>query len=72
MMERFNDVSNWVFITVGTCENPQRRIKLFRKFLEIADACRRLGNFNGMMEILSGLDRGPIFRMKKTVNVRPT
>jgi len=52
---------------VCTAEKLDKRVKVFRKFLEIAECLRKLGNFNGMMEILSGLDRGPVFRMKKTV-----
>jgi son of sevenless-like protein len=27
---------------------------------------RQIGNFNGLLEIISGLNRGPVFRLKQT------
>lgn len=66
MTDRFNEISGWVTTMVCTTESKSERVKLVKRFVEIADHLRRLGNFNGMMEIVSGLDRGPVYRMKKT------
>ena len=63
-------ISSWVVTTICVEENQTKRVKVMKKFLDIADNMRKLGNFNGMMEILSGLDRGPVFRMKRTMAVR--
>lgn len=68
MTDRFNEVSGWVLTAICTVEKFSERTKVMKKMLEVAEALKKLGNFNGMMEILSALDRGPLFRMKKTIN----
>eukprot|EP01129_Flabellula_baltica_P014536 TRINITY_DN6981_c0_g1_i1.p1 TRINITY_DN6981_c0_g1~~TRINITY_DN6981_c0_g1_i1.p1 ORF type:complete len:1107 (-),score=304.83 TRINITY_DN6981_c0_g1_i1:11-3331(-) len=67
MIDRFNLVSGWVASTICTIENQNKRCKAAKKFVQIADALYRMGNFNGVMEIISGLNRGPVYRMKATV-----
>uniref|UniRef100_A0A6B2KXG8 Ras-GEF domain-containing protein n=1 Tax=Arcella intermedia TaxID=1963864 RepID=A0A6B2KXG8_9EUKA len=64
--ERFNYINAWVATTVCLTENFKSRVKIIKRFIDIAMALRQLRNFNGMMEICSGLTRGPVNRLKKT------
>jgi len=63
MTKRFNDVSNWVSSVIITEENVKRRIKIIIKFIEIAVCLKNLGNYNGVMEIFSAFQRGPVARL---------
>ena len=69
MTERFNLVSDWVVNVICTTENLKSRVKCFQTFLRIADELRILGNYNGVLEIMSGLRRGPVDRLKRAFNV---
>ena len=68
LARRFNTISRWVatqVIQVGG-SSLKRRAAVMKYFLLVAKHCRELDNFNGVMEILSGLHSSPIFRLKKT------
>lgn len=64
--ERFNYVSGWVATCICTTEKLRDRIKVTAKFIEVASRLKQMNNFNGVMEIVSGLNRGPVFRLKQT------
>jgi len=66
MTRNFNYMSGWVTTTILVTPTLRGRVKFIKKFLDIAYHLRALGNFNGVMEILSGLNRQPVFRMVKT------
>lgn len=66
MIERFNWVSSWVASCICTIENTKKRSKTINKFIEIAERCFSLQNFNAVMEIVSGLNRGPVYRLKQS------
>lgn len=65
MTARFNQISNWVASVFVTTENLKQRIKILKKFIDIADHLKAMGNYNGFMEVFSALQRGPCRRMKK-------
>eukprot|EP01125_Pyxidicula_operculata_P016700 TRINITY_DN577_c0_g1_i3.p1 TRINITY_DN577_c0_g1~~TRINITY_DN577_c0_g1_i3.p1 ORF type:complete len:1211 (-),score=280.78 TRINITY_DN577_c0_g1_i3:2634-6266(-) len=67
LSERFNYVSGWVATTLCTTEKLRDRVKILLRLIEIATRLRAMGNFNGVMEIVSGINRGPVFRMSKTL-----
>jgi len=69
MIERFNYVSGWVATTICNTEKTKDRVKIMRKFINIAKDLHSIGNFNGVMEIISGLNRGPVYRLKGTTSV---
>lgn len=64
MTKRFNEVSDWVASVIITEENPKKRNKLIVKFIEIAECLKKIGNYNGVMEIFSAFQRGPVARLK--------
>ena len=67
----FNELSNWVVSALCTSEQLKERVYVFEKLLMVADHLRTVGNYNGLMAIVSGLDRGPVYRLKLTLEVRP-
>jgi hypothetical protein len=69
MTKRFNEVSDWVASVIITEENPKRRVKVILKFIEVAECLKKLGNYNGVMEIFSAFQRGPVARLKKSFQV---
>ena len=69
MIKRFNLVSAWVATEIVKSEKIGDRVLKVKKFLNIAKHCRDISNFNGVMEILAGLQNAAIHRMKKTWDV---
>ena len=70
MMDRFNYVSAWVSNTILRTEDHKERVKVVKKFLDIAAELKKLGNLNGAFEMMAGFSFGPVFRLKKTFEVR--
>jgi hypothetical protein len=66
MIERFNYVSGWVATSICSQESVKKRTKYISRCIEMADKLRNLGNLNGVMEIVSGLNRGPVYRLKQS------
>jgi RasGEF domain len=56
MINRSNSIPYWVATEIVQRDNLEKRVAVLRKFIYIADHCRALCNFNGLMEILSGLN----------------
>lgn len=63
MIERFNQISYWVATEILT-KHRKSQAKIIKKFIKTAYICFNLGNFNSMMEILSGLNNVSISRLK--------
>lgn len=57
MIERFNYVSSWIATRICMTEKPRDRTKLIAKLINVAYHLKQLNNFNGLMEICSGLNR---------------
>ncbi|ELR23171.1 RasGEF domain containing protein [Acanthamoeba castellanii str. Neff] len=66
MIGRFNQISYWVATEVLTKQDRKTQVKIIKKFIKTAYICYHLGNFNSMMEILSGLNNISISRLKDT------
>ncbi|KAL6054788.1 Son of sevenless 1 [Balamuthia mandrillaris] len=66
MITRFNAVSRWVATEIVKAESLKLRIDTLTMFIQIAMGCKSLNNYNGMMEIISGLQSSSIFRLKNT------
>lgn len=67
IINRFNYVSEWVSTIVCMSERVKDRIKVIVKFIEVAIKLKSFNNFNGLMEIVSGLNRGPVHRLKASI-----
>ena len=58
-------MSCWVATEVLKQNDPQKQALAIRKFMKVAEILRsKLNNFNGFMEIMSGLEMHPIQRLK--------
>jgi hypothetical protein len=67
MINKFNVMSKWVQVEVlNGGETPKQRAVIIGKFLEICEYLRALKNYNGIMELLSGLNASAIHRLKLT------
>jgi hypothetical protein len=64
MINRFNQISYWVATEILTKQDRKTQVKIIKKFIKTAYICFHLGNFNSMMEILSGLNNISISRLK--------
>jgi len=66
MINKFNVMSKWVQAEVLCAGEPKQRAGIIGKFLEICEHLRTLKNYNGIMEILSGLNASAVHRLKLT------
>lgn len=64
-----NMLSHWVATMIVITPNFRARVSLVRKFISIADELLKMGNFNGVFEIWSGLMIQPAYRMTETYEV---
>uniref|UniRef100_A0A8C5GK82 Ras-specific guanine nucleotide-releasing factor 2-like n=1 Tax=Gouania willdenowi TaxID=441366 RepID=A0A8C5GK82_GOUWI len=64
--QHFNDMSNLVASQIITQTDVASRAASIEKWLAVADICRCLNNYNGVLEITSALNRSAIYRLKKT------
>eukprot|EP01132_Coremiostelium_polycephalum_P001190 gene1190-1503_t len=71
IIKRSNIIPLWVATEIVQEERLTKRANIIKKFISIADHCRNLNNFNAVMEILSGLNLTPVFRLKKTWETLP-
>eukprot|EP01114_Cavostelium_apophysatum_P024062 TRINITY_DN928_c0_g1_i2.p1 TRINITY_DN928_c0_g1~~TRINITY_DN928_c0_g1_i2.p1 ORF type:complete len:460 (+),score=96.19 TRINITY_DN928_c0_g1_i2:146-1525(+) len=66
MVDRFNLVSYWVATEIVMQNEAKQREKTIRKFVLVAEHLRELNNYNGVMEVIAGLNLWPITRMRAT------
>lgn len=56
MINHFNRMTNWiVFEVTQSSDSPKDQAKKIEKFISIGRKLKRLGNMNGVMEIVTGL-----------------
>jgi len=66
LVERFNQVSYWVSTEIVMQSELRERVNAIRKFVVIAEHLRDLGNYNGVMEIIGGLNSFVVTRLQAT------
>eukprot|EP00026_Physarum_polycephalum_P002054 Phypoly_transcript_02058.p1 GENE.Phypoly_transcript_02058~~Phypoly_transcript_02058.p1 ORF type:complete len:657 (+),score=95.20 Phypoly_transcript_02058:569-2539(+) len=66
---RFDLVSQWAATEVVMAQSPKQRVLTIEKLIALAQKCLELRNYNSLMEIIAGLNRGSVQRMKKTWEV---
>lgn len=52
-------------------ENVKGRVATLQRVLAVAEECRNLHNYNGVMEIMAGLQHSSVWRLQETWSVRP-
>ncbi|XP_069792537.1 ras-specific guanine nucleotide-releasing factor 2 isoform X1 [Narcine bancroftii] len=64
--QHFNDMSNLVASQVMMHADVSSRTISIEKWIAVGDVCRCMHNYNGVLEIMSALNRSAIYRLKKT------
>uniref|UniRef100_A0A1I8IW63 Ras-specific guanine nucleotide-releasing factor 2 n=1 Tax=Macrostomum lignano TaxID=282301 RepID=A0A1I8IW63_9PLAT len=64
--KRFNATSCLVVSEIISCSDIDRRVACIEKWAAIADICRCLHNYNGVLQICAALVNSSVFRLKKT------
>eukprot|EP01132_Coremiostelium_polycephalum_P003684 gene3684-4589_t len=67
-----NRVANWVATEVVTTPHPKKRVEVLKRFILVAEYCKKINNFNTLMEIVSGLNNCAVSRLKETWKALPT
>jgi son of sevenless-like protein len=62
----FNRTTNWIISEIVTGLTLKRRTKLVEKFIDIGDFSLSINNLNTLMEVVSALNQGPVYRLKQT------
>ncbi|XP_053726718.1 ras-GEF domain-containing family member 1B-A [Synchiropus splendidus] len=62
----FNRLSYLVATEVCTPAKKKHRVRVIEFFIDVAQECFNIGNFNSLMAIISGLNMSPVSRLKKT------
>ncbi|KAL6063875.1 Ral guanine nucleotide dissociation stimulator-like 3a [Balamuthia mandrillaris] len=66
MVNRFNHVAFWAATEIVSQDNLYNRKMALERFIQVAQACYEMNNFNSTMEMMAGLSMGPVSRLKKT------
>eukprot|EP01105_Mastigella_eilhardi_P023149 TRINITY_DN578_c1_g2_i1.p1 TRINITY_DN578_c1_g2~~TRINITY_DN578_c1_g2_i1.p1 ORF type:complete len:1292 (+),score=322.03 TRINITY_DN578_c1_g2_i1:441-3878(+) len=66
LTNHFNNMNHWVMTEMCACEDLKQRCRVLEKFLDLCHFLDELHNYNAILEILSGLQTSPVYRLKKT------
>ncbi|PVD19918.1 hypothetical protein C0Q70_20412 [Pomacea canaliculata] len=64
--KRFNEVSRLVVSEIVSRGNMQDRVACIEKWAAIADICRCMHNYNGVLQICAAFVNSSVYRLKKT------
>ncbi|XP_041424543.1 ras-specific guanine nucleotide-releasing factor 2 isoform X2 [Xenopus laevis] len=64
--QHFNDMSNLIASEIMKHPDVPSRASSIEKWVVVADICRCMHNYNGVLEITSALNRSAVYRLKKT------
>ncbi|KAN0018480.1 hypothetical protein ACTFIU_011098 [Dictyostelium citrinum] len=67
-----NKIANWVATEVVTTPHPKKRVEVLKRFISVAEHCKKINNFNTLMEVISGLSNSAVSRLKDTWKSLPT
>jgi len=71
LIDRFNAVSYWVATEIVMTIDLKERANVLRKFISVAESLKEMNNYNGLMEIVGGLNMWSITRLNETWNLLP-
>lgn len=66
MTKRFNETSRAVASEILRQPEISKRVSVIEKWAAVADICRCLHNFNGVLQICAAFTNSSVFRLKKT------
>eukprot|EP01102_Stenamoeba_stenopodia_P005528 TRINITY_DN1628_c0_g4_i1.p1 TRINITY_DN1628_c0_g4~~TRINITY_DN1628_c0_g4_i1.p1 ORF type:complete len:730 (-),score=150.56 TRINITY_DN1628_c0_g4_i1:179-2368(-) len=62
--QRFDLISHWVAFKILTTESPEERLQRIERFVDIARHCYELRNYQTLAQIISGLGKQTVSRIK--------
>ncbi|KAL6042210.1 hypothetical protein QOT17_024548, partial [Balamuthia mandrillaris] len=66
LIDWFNKITRWVASEVVTSSNLKLRIRVLTRFIQTAEECVKLQNYNATNEIISALQLTCVSRLKQT------
>ncbi|XP_076644161.1 ras-specific guanine nucleotide-releasing factor 1 isoform X2 [Halictus rubicundus] len=66
MTKRFNEVNRLVVSEIIRRSNMSARVDAIEKWTAVADICRVLHNYNGVLQICAAFTNSSVYRLKKT------
>ncbi|KAM9487976.1 rap guanine nucleotide exchange factor 5b [Clarias gariepinus] len=66
LLQRCNEVQQWVMTEVLLCPMLCKRVQLFKKFIKIAAHCKAQRNLNSFFAIIMGLNTPAVSRLTQT------
>ncbi|XP_011305248.1 ras-specific guanine nucleotide-releasing factor 2 [Fopius arisanus] len=66
MTKRFNEVSQLIVSEIVRRSNISARVAAIEKWAAVADICRVLHNYNGVLQICAAFTNSSVYRLKKT------
>ncbi|XP_054160727.1 ras-specific guanine nucleotide-releasing factor 1-like [Oppia nitens] len=66
MTRHFNDISRLVASEIMRVPEIPKRVAIIEKWAAVADICRCLHNFNGVLQICAAFTNSSVFRLKRT------
>jgi hypothetical protein len=66
MIDWFNRITAWIQTEVVMTPNLRERALVLGRFIQVAEHCKAIGNFNTAMEVLSALNTVCVKRLNKT------
>uniref|UniRef100_A0A671TVB3 Rap guanine nucleotide exchange factor (GEF) 5a n=1 Tax=Sparus aurata TaxID=8175 RepID=A0A671TVB3_SPAAU len=70
LLQRCNEVQQWVMSEVLMCVSLNKRVQLLKKFIKIAAHCKAQRNLNSAFAIIMGLNTAAVSRLNQTWEVR--
>lgn len=64
MVNMFNQLSHSISTLILQGSKPKDRAKIVEWWIKVAEHCKNLGNFHGLMAVVSGINSGPTVRLR--------
>jgi len=66
----YEQTSRWAAAQIVHKLQLKQRVATLERLIKLAEELMKINNYNGVMEILSGINSSPVRRLKKTWEVR--
>ncbi|XP_030644944.1 rap guanine nucleotide exchange factor 5 [Chanos chanos] len=66
LLQRCNEVQQWVMSEILLCSSLAKRVQLLKKFIKIAAHCKAQRNLNSSFAIIMGLNTAAVSRLNQT------
>lgn len=71
LTKNFNKAAGWVGTAIQRASTLKERTNTLAQMIQLAEDLRSIGNFCGLMEVLSGLGSASVYRLRKTWEALP-